>query len=111
MLVISGETSWAGHLWALRLTPPMMWFRSAIGDFPLIGLSRHSCVEYFTPRPKKRDEIMIFGGVLEAPSSESQVINAFFTLDIRTWHATESEKPQITWAEVEAKMIAKGKEE
>ena len=41
MLIISGETSWAGHLWALKLTPPLTWFRSAVGDFPLIGLSRH----------------------------------------------------------------------
>ena len=35
--------------------------------------ARHSCVEYFTPRPKKRDEIMVFGGVLEVPNQDSEV--------------------------------------
>lgn len=76
MLLISGEFGWEGHLWALQLRPPLTWFRSALPDFPLAGMSRFALVEYVTPRPHRREEVMIFGGVLEAPNSESQVVDA-----------------------------------
>ena len=37
------------HVWALRLATgldaPMFWLRSAIPDFPLLGVARHALVE------------------------------------------------------------------
>ena len=82
MLVISGEPSWQGYTWALKVEgdvtllgqrAPMTWFRSTVGDFPLVGVSRQALIEYIAPRPHKREEILIFGGVLELPDQESQV--------------------------------------
>ena len=106
MVVISGESEWSGHVWALRLHPPahMMWFRSAVPDFPLLGISRHMMLEYVRPRPHRREEIFIFGGVLELYNGESQVLDSFFTLDLRSWEATESEVPRETWADVEKQL-------
>ena len=34
-------------------------------------------VEYVTPRPHRREEILIFGGVLEVPYQESEVLDTF----------------------------------
>ena len=53
-------------MWALRLRPSFMWFRSTLPDFPLMGASRFGAQPYVTPRPNKRAEIFIFGGHLEA---------------------------------------------
>ena len=88
MLLISGEKSWGGHMWGLRLTSPMMWIRSTLPDFPLLGISRHAMVPYMTPRPHRREELLIFGGHLEGYGREdSEVLDAFFTLDFRTWRS------------------------
>ena len=54
MLLVSGEPAWQGHLWALKLETPMTWFRSTVGEFPLVGISRHAILEYVTPRPHER---------------------------------------------------------
>ena len=112
MLLISGETSWGGHMWALRLSPPMTWVRSTLPDFPLLGVSRHALVPYVTPRPYKREELLLFGGHLEAYGrEESEILDAFFTLDFRTWRHEEAEIPREGWADIEARLIAAGKEE
>ena len=39
------------------------------------------------------------------------MLDAFFTLDFRTWRADEAEIPRETWADVEKKLIASGKDE
>jgi hypothetical protein len=54
MVLISGEKEWGGHVWALRLQPAgqMMWLRSAVPDFPLLGISRHAMLDYVRPRAK-----------------------------------------------------------
>ena len=110
MLLISGETSWGGHMWALKLSTPMTWIRSTLPDFPLLGVSRHALVPYITPRPHRREELLLFGGHLEAYGrEESEVLDAFFTLDFRSWKEEEAEKPRETWADVEAKLIEAGK--
>lgn len=113
MVLISGEKEWGGHVWALRLQPAgqMMWLRSAVPDFPLLGISRHAMLDYVRPRPNRREEILIFGGVLEMYTGESQVLDSFFTLDLRTWHETESELPRQTWGDIEKSLRAAGKDE
>ena len=64
MLLVGGEPSWKGFLWALQLTPSLMWLRTTLNSFPLQGVSRHALVEYVTPRPHAREEVIIFGGVI-----------------------------------------------
>ena len=54
----------------------MMWIRSAVPDFPLIGIARHAMVELVRPRPHRREEIFIFGGVLDNFAAESQVLDS-----------------------------------
>ena len=112
MLLISGEEAWEGYVWALRYdSSPMMWLRSALADFPLLGVSRHTLVEFLTPRPHRRDELLIFGGVLESTYADSQVLNSFFTLDMRSWHETESDVPRETWLDVEKRLRADGRDD
>lgn len=73
MLLISGEAAWGGHMWGLQLRPSLMWLRSTLPDFPLLGVSRHALVPFVTPRPHRREELLIFGGVLEGYSHDSEV--------------------------------------
>ena len=99
-------------MWALRLKPSLAWFRSTLPDFPLLGASRFAIQPYMTPRPHKREEIFIFGGHLEATGGvESEVLDAFFTLDLRSWRAGEAEVPRTTWGDVEKKLLAAGKDD
>ena len=37
--------------------------------------------------------------------------NAFFTLDVRGWKEQEAEQPRETWAQIEARLKAEGKED
>ena len=99
-------------MWALRLRPSLAWFRSTLPDFPLLGASRFAIQPYMTPRPHKREEIFIFGGHLEATGGvESEVLDAFFTLDLRSWRPGEAEVPRETWGDVEKKLLAAGKDD
>jgi len=112
MLIVSGETTWSGHIWALSLRQSTVWFRSTLPDFPLVGASRFALTPCASPRPHKRDEIFIFGGYLEATGgTDSQVLDAFFTLDMSSWQYDEAEVPRETWADVEARLAAAGKDE
>ena len=45
MLLVGGEPSWKGHIWALQLTAPLAWLRTTTHSFPLQGVSRHALVE------------------------------------------------------------------
>ena len=99
-------------MWALQVRPNLMWFRSTLPDFPLLGASRFAIQPYITPRPHKREEIFIFGGHLEAAGGgDSEVLDAFFTLDLRTWRYDEAEVPRETWADVQKRLVAIGKDE
>ena len=99
-------------MWGLQLQPNLTWFRSTMAGFPLIGAARFSIRPCVTPRPHKRAEIFIFGGHLEAVGSgDSEVLDAFFTLDMRSWHRCESEVPRESWSDVEARLRSAGKDE
>ena len=95
-----------GHLWAARLRGPLTWFRSAVSEFPLLGVQRHSAAAFVTPRPHRREEVLVFGGVIGR-----DIVDIFMTLDTRTWEETEAVLPQERWKEVEARLKAKGLEE
>ena len=85
----------------------LTWIRSTLPDFPLRGASRFTIAPYLTPRPHKREEILIFGGHLEATGGlDSEVLDAFFTLDLRSWRYDEAEMPRETWADVEKRLLA-----
>ena len=106
LLLICGDDSWEGHLWAARLRGPLTWFRSAVSEFPLLGVQRHSAAAFVTPRPHRREEVLVFGGVIGR-----DIVDIFMTLDTRTWEETEAVLPQERWKEVEARLKAKGLEE
>ena len=106
MLLVGGEPSWKGFIWALQLTPSPAWLRTTLNSFPLQGVSRHALVEYVTPRPHAREEVIIFGGVIGR-----EVHNAFFTLDVRGWKEEEAEQPRETWAQIEERLREEGKED
>ena len=105
MLLVGGEPAWQGFLWALKLQPPMTWLRTTTRDFPLRGVSRHTLCEFVTPKPHQREEVIIMGGVIER-----EVITAFFTLDVRSWHAETAELPRETWLDCEERLHAQGLE-
>ena len=66
MLLISGEQKWNGYMWLLRLSGGMCWLRSTTPAFPLVGLGRYAMLQYSTPRPHRRDELLVYGGVLDS---------------------------------------------
>ena len=74
-------------------------------------------VPYLTPRPHRREELLIFGGYLEGfggrsgVSVESEVLDAFYTLDLRGWRPDQAEIPRESWAEREKALIEAGKDE
>ena len=112
MLLISGEHSWSGYMWALQLRPQLAWVRSTLPDFPLVGVNRHALVAYLTPRPHRREELLVFGGFLEGVAGvEHEVLDAFFTLDFRSWRPDQAEIPRETWADRARQLAEGGKDE
>lgn len=74
-----------------------------------MGSSWFAVQPYMSPHPNHRAEILIFGGHLEATGGEdSEVLDAFFTLDLRSWRHEEAEVPREVWPDVEKRLRAAG---